>query len=199
MSLEWESRNNCRLQCATMTDRRRSTTRSVATGLGPEMKMHRVAVSICAMVMAFGLAACRTLGRSDSGVVDLTRKLHLTKVGSVITDGHTRFVCVEDARRSPYLMSLVTYRPVRHLVFAGPAGCGTRLPVDLNRVNASVQYASVAGLLDYPLRSDASFAGAQIVLRNAGAPRICGANMPFYYTVTYPNGGSYSFLPDRAA
>ena len=143
--------------------------------------------------MGLALSACQALAPQGGEVVDLTQRLQLTKVGDVITDGHNHFVCVEDKRHWAYLMNVTTYKRTRYLPFeGGPAGCSARLPADLKRVNTSVQYGTVQTIEDYPLRSEASFAGAKILLRNAGVARVCGPTLPFYYTVNYPKS-SYSF------
>jgi len=150
-------------------------------------------MAACASLTVLALSACQAFAPQRSEVVDLTQRLQLTKVGDVITDGHARFVCVEDNKHWAYLMNVTTYKRTRYLPFAGgSAGCSSRLPADLKRVNTSVQYATVQTIADFPLRSEASFSGARILLRNAGAARVCGPNLPFYYTVNYPNS-SYSF------
>jgi hypothetical protein len=179
-------------------------------GTDSAMNFVRFIIFLCANALAFALTGCQALRPTPPGVVDLTDKLHLTRVGDVITDGRTLFVCVENTKHVTYLMNVVTYKLERSLPFA-TEGCGTRLPSDLQRLKMSIQYRPVSGIsnadiasaLDAarikaeqangPLPTNSSFFGGKIYLRTVAVTQNCGPNLPYYYTVMYPSGDSYSF------
>jgi hypothetical protein len=139
------------------------------------------------LLMAVALS---TGGRADSGsepaIVDVAEKLNLTSVGDFYKVGGRILVCVEDSTHGKLLWDPAA------AVEPAASSTGCRPPDGARLGNALVDFAPVEGSLPVAPRDTGFSGGASIVLKTLGSTH-CGPTLPTYYTVTYPNGSSFSF------
>ena len=122
---------------------------------------------------------------SEPAIIDVAEKLKLISVGDFYRIGNKTLVCVEDSTHTKFL-----WDPADQNGSPPPSG-GCRPPEGVGFANALVELPPVEGYIPVPHITGVS--GGASIVRNSPGFTHCDPNLMDYFTVSWPNGSSYSF------